>query len=115
MDERRRTYREKREAEEIEKYRRERPKIQQQFIDLKRDLADVSESEWLSLPDVGDSRNKRQRNPMAERFTPVPDSVLAKGLQDSQVTQFDLFFVILLPFFLRILHLFLLQTLFTFL
>ncbi|KAM7536518.1 hypothetical protein Aperf_G00000083204 [Anoplocephala perfoliata] len=84
MDERRKTYREKREAEEIERYRRERPKIQQQFIDLKRELASVSESEWLNLPEVGDSRNKRQRNPRAEVFTPVPDSIIAKGLQDSQ-------------------------------
>lgn len=89
MDERRKTHRERREAEEIEKYRRERPKIQQQFVDLKRDLAGVSETEWLSLPEVGDSRNKRQRNPRAERFTPVPDSVLAKGLQDSQVNQIE--------------------------
>lgn len=86
MDERRKTYREKREAEEIERYRRERPKIQQQFVDLKRELASVSESEWLSLPEVGDSRNKRQRNPRAEVFTPVPDSILAKGFQDSQVS-----------------------------
>ncbi|VDD79393.1 unnamed protein product [Mesocestoides corti] len=90
MDERRKTYREKREAEEIERYRRERPKIQQQFIDLKRELATVSESEWLSLPEVGDSRNRRQRNPRAEVFTPVPDSIIAKGLQDSQInTQLD--------------------------
>ncbi|VDL63845.1 unnamed protein product [Hymenolepis diminuta] len=85
MDERRKTYREKREAAEIERYRRERPKIQQQFIDLKRELAFVSESEWFNLPEVGDSRNKRQRNPRPEVFTPVPDSIIAKGLQDSQM------------------------------
>ncbi|VDN95867.1 unnamed protein product [Rodentolepis nana] len=85
MDERRKTYREKREAAEIERYRRERPKIQQQFVDLKRELASVSESEWLNLPEVGDSRNKRQRNPRPEVFTPVPDSIIAKGLQDSQM------------------------------
>ena len=85
MDERRKTYREKREAEEIERYRRERPKIQQQFVDLKRELANVTDNEWLSLPEVGDSRNKRQRNPRPEVFTPVPDSILAKGLQDAQV------------------------------
>ena len=35
QDERRRVYREKMEAEAIEKYRKERPKIQQQFADLK--------------------------------------------------------------------------------
>ncbi|VDL89024.1 unnamed protein product [Schistocephalus solidus] len=85
MDERRRTYRERRLQEEIEQYRKERPKIQQQFIDLKRDLASVTESEWLNLPEVGDARNKKQRNPRAERFTPVPDSIIAKNIQDSQV------------------------------
>ena len=35
MDERRRDHREKRLKEEIEKFRMERPKIQQQFSDLK--------------------------------------------------------------------------------
>jgi pre-mRNA-processing factor 6 len=35
QDERRKVYREKLEAELIEKYRKERPKIQQQFADLK--------------------------------------------------------------------------------
>ncbi len=35
MDERRKERREKRFQEEIEKYRQERPKIQQQFSDLK--------------------------------------------------------------------------------
>ncbi|CAL8108543.1 unnamed protein product [Calicophoron daubneyi] len=84
MDERRREYRERRFREEIERYRKERPKIQQQFMDLKRDLANVTESEWNALPEVGDARNKKQRNPRYERFTPVPDSILAKGLADGQ-------------------------------
>jgi hypothetical protein len=38
MDEKRKQYREERFQREIEKYRQERPKIQQQFSDLKRDL-----------------------------------------------------------------------------
>ncbi|GAA37598.2 pre-mRNA-processing factor 6 [Clonorchis sinensis] len=84
MDERRKEYREKRFREEIERYRRERPKIQQQFMDLKRDLANVSESEWNSIPEVGDARNRKQRNPRYERFTPVPDSILAKGVAEGQ-------------------------------
>uniref|UniRef100_A0A1I8H9X7 Pre-mRNA-processing factor 6 n=2 Tax=Macrostomum lignano TaxID=282301 RepID=A0A1I8H9X7_9PLAT len=91
MDERRREHRERRFREEMEKFRKERPKIQQQFVDLKRDLALVSEDEWLSLPEVGDARNKRQRNPRAEKFTPAPDSLLAKGLSAGQTTaQVDL-------------------------
>uniref|UniRef100_A0A8B9RA07 Pre-mRNA-processing factor 6 n=1 Tax=Astyanax mexicanus TaxID=7994 RepID=A0A8B9RA07_ASTMX len=81
MDERRKERRELREKEEIEKYRMERPKIQQQFSDLKRKLSEVSEEEWLSIPDVGDARNKRQRNPRYEKLTPVPDSFFAKHLQ----------------------------------
>ena len=78
MDEKRKEHRETKLKREIEKFRQERPKIQQQFSDLKRDLASVSESEWLSIPDVGDVRNKKQRNARAEKFTPVPDSILAQ-------------------------------------
>uniref|UniRef100_A0A8V5GSZ5 Pre-mRNA-processing factor 6 n=1 Tax=Melopsittacus undulatus TaxID=13146 RepID=A0A8V5GSZ5_MELUD len=84
MDERRKERREQREKEEIEKYRMERPKIQQQFSDLKRKLAEVTEEEWLSIPEVGDARNKRQRNPRYEKLTPVPDSFFAKHLQSGE-------------------------------
>ncbi|PWA31670.1 hypothetical protein CCH79_00006719 [Gambusia affinis] len=84
MDERRKERRELREKEEIEKYRMERPKIQQQFSDLKRKLAEVSEEEWLSIPEVGDARNKRQRNPRHEKLTPVPDSFFSKHLQSGE-------------------------------
>ncbi|KAJ8408111.1 hypothetical protein AAFF_G00263390 [Aldrovandia affinis] len=84
MDERRKERRELREKEEIEKYRMERPKIQQQFSDLKRKLSEVSEEEWLSIPEVGDARNKRQRNPRYEKLTPVPDSFFAKHLQTGE-------------------------------
>ncbi|XP_056304688.1 pre-mRNA-processing factor 6 [Danio aesculapii] len=84
MDERRKERRELREKEEIEKYRMERPKIQQQFSDLKRKLSEVTEDEWLSIPEVGDARNKRQRNPRYEKLTPVPDSFFAKHLQTGE-------------------------------
>ncbi|XP_008476326.1 pre-mRNA-processing factor 6-like [Diaphorina citri] len=46
MDEKRKDYREKRLREELERYRQERPKIQQQFSDLKRGLVTVSMDEW---------------------------------------------------------------------
>uniref|UniRef100_A0A8B9TAH9 Pre-mRNA-processing factor 6 n=1 Tax=Anas platyrhynchos TaxID=8839 RepID=A0A8B9TAH9_ANAPL len=82
MDERRKERREQREKEEIEKYRMERPKIQQQFSDLKRKLAEVTEEEWLSIPEVGDARNKRQRNPRYEKLTPNHTTV------DPRQTQF---------------------------
>ncbi|GFS30001.1 pre-mRNA-processing factor 6 [Trichonephila inaurata madagascariensis] len=79
MDEKRKEYREMKLKVELERYRQERPKIQMQFSDLKRDLADVSEDEWKNIPEVGDARNKRQRNPRPEKYTPVPDSILAKA------------------------------------
>lgn len=47
MDEKRKQYREDRFKKEIEKYRQERPKIQQQFSDLKRDLVGVGTYSWI--------------------------------------------------------------------
>ncbi|KAL7639680.1 UNVERIFIED_CONTAM: hypothetical protein RMT77_010183 [Armadillidium vulgare] len=86
MDEKRKEYREMRLKAELENYRQERPKIQQMFSDLKRELAQVSEGEWSTIPEVGDARNRKQRNPRAERFTPLPDSVLAHNLGGENVT-----------------------------
>lgn len=61
MDERRRERREKRLKEEIEKYRKENPKITEQFAPLKRELANISEAEWEAIPDIGDYTVKRQK------------------------------------------------------
>lgn len=83
MDERRKAYREARLKNELEKFRQERPKIQQQFSDLKRGLSQVSAEEWGNIPEVGDARNKRQRNAKADKLTPVPDSILAQKAQIS--------------------------------
>ena len=49
-------YREIKEKEALTKYRAERPKIQQQFSDLRRDLGSVSYDEWENLPEPGDHR-----------------------------------------------------------
>ncbi|XP_022245664.1 pre-mRNA-processing factor 6-like [Limulus polyphemus] len=90
MDEKRKEYREAKLKRELERYRQERPKIQQQFNDLKRDLASVTESDWKTIPEVGDARNKRQRNPRPEKFTPMPDSILTKAaLGGDSVTTVD--------------------------
>ncbi|XP_068081412.1 pre-mRNA-processing factor 6 [Anabrus simplex] len=89
MDEKRKEYREKRLKEELERYRQERPKIQQQFSDLKRGLVCVSEDEWRNIPEVGDSRNRKMRNPRMEKFTPLPDSVLARNLGGESTTSLD--------------------------
>ncbi|OQR74425.1 pre-mRNA-processing factor 6-like [Tropilaelaps mercedesae] len=84
MDEKRKDYREARLRAEIEKYRQERPKIQQQFSDLKRELQEVTADDWNAIPEVGDARNKKQRNPRAEKFTPLPDSVIAGAMSTGQ-------------------------------
>lgn len=63
--------------QELEKFRQEVPKIQQQFSDLKASLRQVSELEWMNIPDVGDARNRKQRVARQDKFTPVPDSLLA--------------------------------------
>ncbi|XP_017782698.1 PREDICTED: pre-mRNA-processing factor 6 [Nicrophorus vespilloides] len=89
MDEKRKEYREKRLREELERYRQERPKIQQQFSDLKRDLVMVSDEEWKNVPEVGDARNRKQRNPRAEKFTPLPDSVLSRNLGGESSSTLD--------------------------
>lgn len=66
-----------------------RPKIQQQFSDLKRELKMVSEDEWAAIPEVGDARNRKQRNPRAEKFTPLPDSVLSRNLGGESSSSID--------------------------
>ncbi|KAI9028238.1 PRP1 splicing factor, N-terminal-domain-containing protein [Phycomyces nitens] len=85
MDERRKVRREAREREELARYRLERPKISQQFADLKRQLTTINEAEWAAIPEVGDLVGKnRRRNKMPERFTPLPDTILAAARDRTQ-------------------------------
>ncbi|KAJ5387317.1 hypothetical protein N7509_009858 [Penicillium cosmopolitanum] len=88
MDRRRKARREAREQKEQEDYEQKNPKIQQQFADLKRSLAAVSEDDWANLPEVGDltGKNRRAKQNLRQRFYAVPDSVIA-GARDSG--QFD--------------------------
>lgn len=84
MDERRKARREAREREELAKYRLERPKISQQFADLKRQLTSIDDSEWAAIPEVGDLVGKnRKRNKAPERFTPMPDTIIAAARDKS--------------------------------
>eukprot|EP00008_Paramoeba_atlantica_P014332 CAMPEP_0201492404 /NCGR_PEP_ID=MMETSP0151_2-20130828/32951_1 /ASSEMBLY_ACC=CAM_ASM_000257 /TAXON_ID=200890 /ORGANISM="Paramoeba atlantica, Strain 621/1 / CCAP 1560/9" /LENGTH=913 /DNA_ID=CAMNT_0047879193 /DNA_START=69 /DNA_END=2807 /DNA_ORIENTATION=- len=83
MDDRRKSRRDQKIREEIEKFRQERPKVQQQFADLKRDLSTVSESEWANIPDIGDYSIKKKKR--IEKFVPVPDSILSQAKNDSQL------------------------------
>ncbi|CAG8144180.1 unnamed protein product [Penicillium salamii] len=84
MDKRRRARREAREKAERDDFESKNPKIQQQFADLKRTLASVSEEDWANLPEVGDltGKNRRDKQNSRQRFYAVPDSVLA-GARDS--------------------------------
>ncbi len=49
---------------------------------VQRALVDVSDDDWNNIPDVGDARNKKQRNShiRPDRYTPIPDSVLNSTL-----------------------------------
>jgi pre-mRNA-processing factor 6 len=76
--------REKRLAEEIEKFRAENPKITEQFADLKRKLADVTEEQWEAIPEIGDYTIKNKKR--MESFAPVPDTLLAKAAAEKQST-----------------------------
>jgi len=89
QDEKRKERRERLFKEGVEKYRQERPKIQQQFSDLKRKLSEVSYDDWTNIPEVGDARNKQKRNPRADLMTPMPDSLLAKAAMNQESTVLD--------------------------
>ena len=80
--------REAREKQEQEDYDRDNPKITQQFADLKRSLATVSDEDWANIPEVGDltGKNRRAKQNLRQRFYAVPDSVIA-GARDT--TQFE--------------------------
>lgn len=69
--------REAAEQAQLAKHRAERPKIQQQFADLKRGLSSVTDAEWENIPEVGNlTRRKRRRTEENSRTYVVPDSVL---------------------------------------
>ncbi|KAM3537860.1 hypothetical protein ARSEF1564_009227 [Beauveria bassiana] len=84
---RRKRQREEREQAERDEYERNNPKIQQQFTDLKRALATVSDDEWASLPEVGDltGKNRRSKQALRQRFYAVPDSVLAAARDSTEM------------------------------
>ncbi|CBY20302.1 unnamed protein product [Oikopleura dioica] len=87
MDERRKIYREKKEQEMLQKYRDERPKIQEQFSDLKRELKGVSHDEWINIPEVGDGRNRKQRGfGRYDKETAIPDSIINMQRNMTQIT-----------------------------
>ncbi|CAL8466925.1 g6461 [Coccomyxa elongata] len=84
MDQRRKDQREKRLKEEIEKYRKENPKITEQFAPYKRKLADLSQSEWESIPEIGDYT--RHKSNKMQIYTPTPDNLLTQRLNENEKT-----------------------------
>lgn len=87
MDQRRKICREKKEQEMLQKYRDERPKIQEQFSDLKRELKGVSHDEWINIPEVGDGRKRKQRGfGRHDRETAIPDSIINMQRNMTQIT-----------------------------
>lgn len=83
MESRRKSRREARLEEEIKNYRRKKPTIREEFVDLKGKLSTVKAKEWERILEIGDySRsNKRKR---FESFVPVPNSLLQKARQEQQ-------------------------------
>lgn len=82
MDSRRRDQREARLKTELEKYRRDNPKITEQFADAKRKLAEVSWEEWDAIPDIGDYTIKKKKQ--GREFAPAPDTLLQKALAEKE-------------------------------
>lgn len=81
MDARRKRRREVRMLEELKKARQDRPKISDQFADLKAGLQSMSDAEWDAIPDIGDYSLKFKTNTALQKrnemFAPVPDHLLA--------------------------------------
>lgn len=61
IERRRKVRREKTEQEQLEKYRKQNVKVDQQFADLKPQLTKLSDSDWAAIPDIAGDRHWRPR------------------------------------------------------
>jgi len=77
MESRRKRSREKQMLLEQQKAKNQRPRIADQFADLKMELSKVTAEEWEAIPDVGDHSLKQKQNKKKDNFVPVPDSLIA--------------------------------------
>nr|CCA14044.1 hypothetical protein SORBIDRAFT_08g016670 [Albugo laibachii Nc14] len=90
MDSRRKRRRELKILQEVKKARQERPKIADQFADLKESLKTVSDEQWAQIPEIGDRSLKHKTNTALQirnqMFVPVPDHLIASstGLQSDK-------------------------------
>lgn len=81
MDSRHKRRREVQMLENLKKNKTDRPKIADQFADLKRDLATVTSTEWDAIPEVGDHSLDYKQRQRKEVFTPLPDHILHGAAQ----------------------------------
>jgi len=89
MDEKRKSRIEAREEKEKEETQKKRPKIADELRPYKKALATLSEDEWQTIPDSKDLSGynkiiKKQREKVREKFTSLPDTVLASALGAGQ-------------------------------
>ena len=53
-------------------------------------MQEVSDDEWGAIPEVGDSRNRKQRTAgLREKYTPMSDRMLAATLGGETVSTLD--------------------------
>jgi pre-mRNA-processing factor 6 len=83
MDSQRKRRREMKMLEDMKKNRNQRPKIGDQFADLKMELATVTAEQWDSIPDVGDHSLKLKQKKRNDVYMPVPDYLLASGASNN--------------------------------
>lgn len=80
MDSRRKRRREVRMLEELKRSRQDRPKISDQFADLKAGLETMTDEQWDAIPDIGDySLTNQKQQKRHERFAPMPDDILTQN------------------------------------
>jgi pre-mRNA-processing factor 6 len=75
---RRKRSREAVKQEEAARQRADRPRITDQFADLKASLGQVSAMEWDAIPDAADG-SQRLKARRAEQFMPVPDNIISSA------------------------------------
>jgi len=76
MDSRRKKRRESKMLEAIKKFRQEKPKISDQFVDLKKDIAELTAADWEGIPDVGDYSLLYKQKKRNDIYTPLPDHII---------------------------------------
>ena len=81
MEGRHKRRREQQILEDQKNKRNARPKIADQFADLKRELATVSADQWDAIPEVGDYSLKFKQKTKKELYTPVPDFLIESASQ----------------------------------